>query len=428
MKEKDFNSPQIKRALPVVVYFEKEDYAPEEFLKLIKSANYNITESVRSKLSRIDAKTFLGKGLVEQTYTLSKELAVDVVLINKNISASQQRNLRKSLKCDVLDWTGLILEIFSLRARSFEGRMQVELAQLRYLSTRLIRGWTHLERQKGGHGLRGGPGETQLEIDRRLLTIRITQVKERLVKIKKQRELSGGARRRGGIPTVALVGYTNAGKSSLFLALSGKEVLVEDKLFSTLETTVGRMEMSPRVLLADTIGFIDELPSDLLDAFHATLDESLQCDLLLLLADCSDSLDELERKLSTSRREVLDRSEDGVLSLKVVLTKSDLGGDVDAAKEVVASMGMSEPMVVSSHDGTGLDELRESIMYSLYGPKRTVIVSQGNDGQRSPEAYVNQIYNTGIVTSKNGFELTLWCGDAELQRLISKSEGRISIK
>ena len=168
-----------------MVHFEKEDHAPDEFLKLIKSANYNIAESVRSKLSKIDAKTFLGKGLVEQTYVLSKELNVDVVLINKNISASQQRNLRKSLKCDVLDWTGLILEIFSLRARSFEGRMQVELAQLRYLSTRLIRGWTHLERQKGGHGLRGGPGETQLEIDRRLLTIRIRQVKERLVKIKK---------------------------------------------------------------------------------------------------------------------------------------------------------------------------------------------------------------------------------------------------
>ena len=210
--------------------------------------------------------------------------------------------------------------------------------------------------------------------------------------------------------------------------MSGKEVLVEDKLFSTLETTVGRMELSPRILLADTIGFIDNLPSDLLDAFHATLDESLQCDLLLLLVDCSDEITEFQRKLSTSRREVLDRSEGEPLSMMVVLTKSDKAGDIEAAKEVVKSMGMSEPIIISSHSNQGMNELRESIMYSLYGPKTTLIVSEGEVGDRSAEAYISQIYDLGIVTNKQGLELTLWCGKAELERLISKSDGRISIK
>jgi GTP-binding protein HflX len=233
---------------------------------------------------------------------------------------------------------------------------------------------------------------------------------------------------RGGASTVGLAGYTNAGKSSLFLALSGKEVLVEDKLFSTLETTVGRMEMSPRILLADTIGFIDDLPSDLLDAFHATLDESLQCDLLLLLVDSSDEITELQRKLSTSRREVLDRSDGEALSMMVVLTKCDKGGDIEAAQEVIRSMGMSDAKVISSHSDQGMDELRESIMYSLYGPMTTLVVTEEKPGQRSAEAYVSQIYDLGIVTKKDGLELTLWCGQAELQRLIAKSEGRISLK
>ena len=166
----------------------------------------------------------------------------------------------------------------------------------------------------------------------------------------------------------------------------------------------------------------------MLDAFHATLDESLQCDLLLLLVDSSDEITELKRKLSTSRREVLDRINEENLRMKVVLTKSDAGGDIEVAQEVVRMMGMPEAMVVSSHSGLGLEELRESILYSLYGSKTTLIVSESESKGRSAEAYVSQIYDLGIVTDKAGYELTLWCGQAELQRLIAKSDGRISIK
>ena len=186
--------------------------------------------------------------------------------------------------------------------------------------------------------------------------------------------------------------------------------------------------MSPRILLADTIGFIDNLPSDLLDAFHATLDESLQCDFLLLLADSSDEPDELQRKLATSRREVLERANDEFVSMKVVLTKSDKEGDIIAAKEIVESMGLGEPWVVSSHSGLGLDELRKGILYSLYGPQVVVSVSEGNPGDKSPEVYISRVYDIGIVSSRIGLDLTMWCDKAELERLISKSDGRISLK
>lgn len=408
------------------------DGEPRELIALAETMGIEVVD-IQFQKGGEDPRTFFGKGRLQD---VSDEIStaveghpwhgVDLLIIHSNSSPRQLVNIHEAAQVEVWDRVRLLLSLFISHASSVEARTQVRIAQLqadRSVLRELVNQQTTGERAGFGAGGKQAIQGVLTTVSRELAQLRKKQQKQALARQERRRQ-----RVRGGARTVGLAGYTNAGKSSLFLALSGKEVLVEDKLFSTLETTVGRMEMSPRVLLADTIGFIDELPSDLLDAFHATLDESLQCDLLLLLADCSDSLDELERKLSTSRREVLDRSEDGVLSLKVVLTKSDLGGDVDAAKEVVASMGMSEPMVVSSHDGTGLDELRESIMYSLYGPKRTVIVSQGNDAQRSPEAYVNQIYNTGIVTSKNGFELTLWCGDAELQRLISKSEGRISIK
>ncbi len=421
MKEKDFISPKIKKALPVVVHFEKEEQTSEEFFKLIKSANYNIEEPVCSKLSKIDAKTFLGKGLVEQTYLLSKDLEVDTVLINKNISASQQRNLRKSLKCDVLDWTGLILEIFSLRARSFEGRMQVELAQLRYLSTRLIRGWTHLERQKGGHGLRGGPGETQLELDRRLLTIRIKQVNERLVKIKKQRELSGGARRKGGIPTVALVGYTNAGKSTLFNKLTNHQVYAADQLFATLDTTTRLLSTnsSEKIVVSDTVGFIKNLPPTLVTAFRATLEETGQAQLLLHVVDISDSghLEQMEEV-----EKVLDQIGASKIPTIIVYNKIDKCVNQPSiihrnADGEIGSVG------VSAVSGQGLDELIAAIEEKISGKKQFLTLRlEASQGKLRSLLYDWRVVCDETVLENGDFLIRLGLTRKEL-RILGQTSG-----
>ena len=213
----------------------------------------------------------------------------ELILSSAALSPSQERNLEKNINCRVLDRAGLILDIFAQRARSFEGKLQVELAQLRHLSTRLIRGWTHLERQKGGIGLRG-PGETQLETDRRLIGRRIRQLKERLEQVDRRRAMNRQNRTRAEIPTVALVGYTNAGKSTLFNALTNADVYVEDQLFATLDSTVRRLELpgGQEVVLADTVGFVRDLPHELIAAFRSTLQEAREADLILHLIDASD--------------------------------------------------------------------------------------------------------------------------------------------
>ena len=408
------------------------DGNPRELIALAETMGIEIANTEFQK-GQEDPRTYFGKGRLQD---VADEIStaveghpwhgVDLVIINSNASPRQLVSIHSSVQVEVWDRVRLLLSLFISHAGSVEARTQVRIAQLqadRTVLRELVNQQTTGERAGFGGGGKQAIQGVLTTVSRELTQLRKKQTKHALSRKERRRQ-----RVRGGARTVGLAGDTNAGKSSLFLALSGKEVLVEDKLFSTLETTVGRMEMSPRILLADTIGFIDNLPSDLLDAFHATLDESLKCDLLLLLVDCSDEITEFQRKLSTSRREVLDRSEGEPLSMLVVLTKSDKGGDIDAAKEVVSSMGMSEPIVISSHSNQGMAELRESIMYSLYGPKTTVIVSEGDLSERSAEAYVSQIYDLGIVTKKEGFELTIWCGKGELERLISKSEGRISIK
>ena len=408
------------------------DGDPAELLALAETMGIDVID-IQYQKGKDDPRTYFGKGRLQD---VADEISsaveghpwhgVDLVIVHSNASPRQLVNIHEAVQVEVWDRVRLLLSLFISHAGSVEARTQVRIAQLqadRSVLRELVNQQTTGERAGfGGAGQQGIRGVLDT-VSRELTQLRRKQRKHALARKERRRQ-----RARGGARTVGLAGYTNAGKSSLFLALSGKEVLVEDKLFSTLETTVGRMEMSPRILLADTIGFIDELPSDLLDAFHATLDESLKCDLLLLVVDCSDDISEFKRKLSTTRREVLDRGDESGINLKVVLTKSDLGGDVDSAIDVVTSMGMQEPLVISSHNGEGLDDLREAIMYSLYGPKTTLVVSESAPGQRSSESYVSQIYDLGIVTDKNGLEMTLWCGQAELQKLISKSEGRISIK
>lgn len=260
-----------------------------EFADLARSAGAEIAGHITGARSRPDPRFFVGSGKADEIALAVSQWQADVVIFNHALSPSQERNLERHLQCRVLDRSGLILDIFAQRARSHEGKLQVELAQLRHMSTRLVRGWTHLERQKGGIGLRG-PGETQLETDRRLLAGRIQHIERRLDKVRRSREQGRQARRRHEIPTVALVGYTNAGKSTLFNALTQSDVYAADQLFATLDPTLRRVDLAPQrsVILADTVGFVRDLPHELVAAFKATLTETREAALLLHVIDAAD--------------------------------------------------------------------------------------------------------------------------------------------
>lgn len=264
-----------------------EDLA--ELTMLVTSAGATPLAVFTTRRSAPHAKYFIGTGKAEEIAHEVRQLGADLVIFNHALSPAQERNLERLFECRVLDRTTLILDIFAQRARTHEGKLQVELAQLRHLSTRLVRGWTHLERQKGGIGLRG-PGETQLETDRRLLRVRIRNIVGRLAKVEKQREQGRRARQRNEVPVVSLVGYTNAGKSTLFNRVTQAEVYAADQLFATLDPTLRRIELPEvgAVILADTVGFIRHLPHDLVAAFKATLQETREADLQLHVIDCAD--------------------------------------------------------------------------------------------------------------------------------------------
>lgn len=259
-----------------------------EFEELVLSAGGDPVALIGGSRTAPSARHFVGKGKLEEIRDAVKQHGAQLVIFDHELSPSQERNLEKSLECRVLDRTGLILDIFAQRARTHEGKLQVELAQLQHMSTRLVRGWTHLERQKGGIGMRG-PGETQLETDRRLLRVRIKSIQARLEKVRSQREQGRRGRTRSATPTVSLVGYTNAGKSTLFNALTQSDVYAANQLFATLDPTMRRLELpdTGAIVLADTVGFIRHLPHHLVESFRSTLEEVSSADLLLHVIDAS---------------------------------------------------------------------------------------------------------------------------------------------
>lgn len=295
---------------------------PNEFKELVLSAGGIPVEFVTGARKTPDPKTFVGKGKVEEIKAMAEAHEADIILFNHALSPSQERNLEAALECRVLDRTGLILDIFALRARTHEGKLQVELAQLQHQTTRLIRGWTHLERQQGGIGSRGA-GESQLETDRRLVAHRETLIRKRLAKVRSQRDQGRRARNRSAIPTIALVGYTNAGKSTLFNALTNATVYAADQLFATLDPTLRRLKIMDvgEVVLADTVGFIRHLPHKLVEAFRATLQETTEANLLLHVIDSAS--DERDHNIEQVQH-VLDEIEADQVPQLRVYNKIDL--------------------------------------------------------------------------------------------------------
>lgn len=334
------------------------DESLSEFQELVGGTGANIAAIIQGKRHRPDPKYFAGSGKVDEVAEHVLAAKAALVIFNHELSPSQERNLEQRLKCRVLGRTGLILDIFARRARSHEGKLQVELAQLQHLSTRLVRGWTHLERQKGGIGLRG-PGETQLETDRRLLGQRIKSLKKRLDKVRSQREQGRRSRQRGGVPVVSLVGYTNMGKSTLFNRVTSAEVYADDRLFATLDPTLRRVKLhdTEMLVLADTVGFIRQLPHDLVESFSSTLEETRDAALLLHIVDVAASdRDDLIHHVN----EVLAQIEADDVPQLIVYNKIDKLDDMPPRIERNAD-GQIERIWLSAQTGEGLELLRQAL-------------------------------------------------------------------
>ncbi|WP_110313529.1 MULTISPECIES: GTPase HflX [Aquitalea] len=362
-----FDRPDIgDQAVLVCLDFGDPDHQENvaECAELVRSANVTVTGIIQGKRQRPDAALFAGKGKVEEVGVMVRATGANVVIFNHQLSPAQERNLERALQCRVIDRTSLILDIFAQRARSHEGKLQVELAQLSHIATRLVRGWTHLERQKGGIGLRG-PGESQLETDRRLLGNRVKALKERLAQVQKQRNTQRRGRQRTGIAAVSIVGYTNAGKSTLFNALTKARSYAADQLFATLDTTSRKLFLNTEtsIIVSDTVGFIRDLPHTLVAAFRATLEETIQADLLLHVVDSSNPLRDVQ--IDEVNKVLAEIGADGVPQL-IVWNKTDLRqlpAAIERDQEQVA-----QAVRLSALTGEGLELLRTVLAERLQSP------------------------------------------------------------
>ena len=390
----------------------------DEFKQLAESSGLNIVKTLTIKRSFTKAQYFIGTGKVDELAMLVDENGIEIVIFSLQLSPSQERNLEKALKCQVIDRTGLILDIFALRANSFEGKLQVELAQLKHLSTRLVRGWTHLERQKGGIGLRG-PGETQLETDKRLISIRIKNINKRLLKVHKQHDLGRKSRVKNQLPMISLAGYTNAGKSTLFNLLTKAQVYADDKLFATLDSTIRRVMLpaSGEAVIADTVGFIKDLPHELIEAFKSTLEETRQANVLLHVVDASDqnSRDKIEQV-----EKIIEQIDAKEIPTIIVMNKIDGINDfqprIDKDNE-----GKIYRVWLSAQTGDGVELLYEALSQSLSGMMTSASIKL--DVQ---SAYIrSEIHKVGFIKKEIMNEFGQWLLEINvtshyLERLLDK--------
>jgi GTP-binding protein HflX len=413
-----FERPQGgENAILVQVSFKSARSAQDEneFIELARSAGAAVVGFIKGTRQNPDPRYFVGEGKAEEIRQLRELNDANLVIFDHNLSPAQERNLEKLLQCRVLDRTGLILDIFAQRAQSHDGKLQVELAQLKHLTTRLVRGWTHLERQKGGIGLRG-PGETQLETDRRLIGERIKQIIKRLEKVQNQREQGRQSRKKAEIPTVSLVGYTNAGKSTLFNALTQANVYVANQLFATLDPTLRRVKLPNQreIILADTVGFIRHLPHDLVAAFRSTLQETIDADLLLHVIDSHD--DQLELYREQVNKVIAEISAEHVPQIEV-MNKIDLGGQ---EPHIEVGTGTNPTRIyVSASNNLGLEALLEYLGEYFAGTifKGTLTLKPQHARLRA-KLYTDKAIQQESVTETGDFSLEVSIDQRRLEQYL----------
>jgi GTP-binding protein HflX len=405
-----YKPDSIQRALIVYVDFKncRADGEYNEFCELVKSTGLEIVSTIKTTRLRADARLFIGVGKAEEIRVTAKKYDADVVIFNRLLTPAQERNLEMFFDIRVIDRIGLILDIFAQRALSYEGKLQVELAQLQHLTTRLIRGWTHLERQKGGIGLRG-PGETQLETDRRLIGRRIKTIKERIQKVRKQRYQSRQQRKKQNIPVISFVGYTNAGKSTLFNYLTDANVKVEDQLFATLDPTLRRIntDNGNEIILTDTVGFIRDLPHELIESFKATLDEVKEADLLIHIIDVDQEqrqqrIDEVNQVISMIGASHVTQIE--------VYNKIDMHSAQKRRIEISENNKITR-IWLSSRTGEGVDLLLEAMNRYLNKHKRPHYINiPVSAGQLRAK-----LFDIGAVKQENIDDMGGWVMKIELE-------------